>query len=240
MLPILIKIKNLALNIVFPRICIACRKNIENSNELICDDCFDLIKINNTLYCPVCRNRLAENKRICSHRRKNQPYLYLLAAAGNYDDQILRNLIHYFKYKNFQELAPVLGKLLLNYIGAANLNFKNFSVMPIPLYKSREKMRGFNQSKLLAEFISVNLNLELASALERIKDAQPQAILKGEESRVENIKNCFKIRNNTSLKGKNILLIDDVYTSGATIDEAVKILKENGVRRVIALVIARA
>ncbi len=102
------KTKNIILDIFFPPLCLNCRRHLKtriatnmntNSHEYkkwLCDDCYSLIKINNTLFCPACRARLAENKKICHY---DVPYL--LAAAGNYDDPVLQNLIHYFKYKYF-------------------------------------------------------------------------------------------------------------------------------------------
>ncbi|MEK7168252.1 MAG: double zinc ribbon domain-containing protein, partial [Patescibacteria group bacterium] len=83
MFPFLIKIKEIIFDILFPPICLNCQKHLNNRNGLICEKCLSLIKINNTLFCSVCRARLAENRKIC-HR--GAPYF--LAAAGNYDDPV--------------------------------------------------------------------------------------------------------------------------------------------------------
>ncbi len=255
-----IKAKNLFLDILFPSICINCQRllktqtNTENntdlygSNQCICYECFSSIKINNTLFCPVCRARLAENKKICHFDSK-----YLLGAAGNYDDPGLQNLIHSFKYKGVKGLSQVLSSLLIKYIENCKLltylNFsqkdfgeriENFIVIPIPLYPRRERERGFNQTKLIAENLAKKLNLEISDALLRIKDTKSQAQTKNSEERAKNVKDCFKIKNQEMVCGKNIILIDDVFTSGATINEAVKILKQNGAKKILALVVAKA
>ena len=238
MFPFLIKTKNIALDIFFPPICLNCQKTIDDRNKLICEKCLSLIKLNNTFFCPVCRARLAENKKICHYDSQ-----YLLAAAGNYDDPVLQNLIHYFKYKYFKDLSPILGELALKYLEILNLtslNLKSFTIVPIPLHPAKERQRGFNQAKLIAEFLSNKLNLELIEPLKRVKNTEPQAKLKDQNKRIKNISGCFEIKNPEQVKHKNILLIDDVFTSGATINEAVKILKINGASKIITLVLAKA
>lgn len=245
MFSFLIKAKNVILDILFPPICLNCQKPIDDRNKLICEKCLSLIKLNNTFFCPVCRARLPENKKICHYDSH-----YLLAAAGNYDDSVLRNLIHCFKYKNFKSLAPILGGLNLKYVEILNLNLKSFVIVPIPLHPKKERQRGFNQAKLIAEFLSKKLNLELIEPLKRVKNTEPQVKLKDQNERIKNISGCFEINPHTnfrygmgvknSIKGKNILLIDDVFTSGATVNEAVRVLKQNGARKITVLVLAKA
>lgn len=248
----LIKLKNIILDILFPPICVNCRKTLTNAEndadqrgKIICEQCLGLIKLNSALFCPVCRARLAElssalreNKKIC-HR--DAPYF--LAAAGNYDDPVLQNLIHYFKYKSFENLAPILGELLIKYFKLLSFEtFKllNFVIVPIPLHRCRERERGFNQAKLLAEITARHFNLPLIDGLKRIKNNEPQAKMKNSEKRTKNISGCFEIKNPEAIRGKNIILIDDVFTSGATMNEAARILKKNGSGKIIALVLAKA
>lgn len=236
MFSFLIKVKSVLLEIFFPPLCLNCRKFL-NADKFLCENCFDAIKLNSAPFCPVCRKRLAEGK-ICRHSQ--QRFSYLLAAAGSYDDPVLKNLIHYYKYKSFKNLTPLLGELILNCFKFLNFKLLNFIVVPIPLHPSRERKRGFNQAELLAGFVGQKLNLKITAALKRIKNVKPQAQLKNGEERIKNVEGCFKITNPESVKNKNIILIDDVFTSGATMNEAVKILKENGCRKIIALVLAKA
>lgn len=234
---ILKKIENFLLDVLFPPICLNCRKYPENGG-LLCDACYSLIKVNNTAFCAVCRGRLPENKNHC-HRP-----LFLLAAATDYDDPVVRDLIRHFKYKNFRGAAEILGEILNEYLknllGNGGFKIENSIVVPIPLHPNRERKRGFNQSKLLAEAIAKNFNLELREPLERIKNNKPQIEMKDDEARQKNINGCFKLADGAEIKGENILLVDDVFTSGATMNEAAKILKEKGVGKIIVLVAAKA
>lgn len=248
-----VAIKNTALDILFPPICFGCKNHLENRDKFICDACLGSIKINNTLFCPMCQARLPENKRICNHGlEKNEEFPYLLAAAANYDNKIIQDVIHSYKYTYFDKLSSALGAILTDYLNSVIRNskfeIKNFSVTYIPLHFFRERERGFNQSKLLAQIISKNFNLELIDALRRIKNNPPQAKIaknnlqqsKNYENRKKNISSAFQITDSEIISGKNIILIDDVYTSGATMSEAAKVLKQHGAGKIIALVIAKA
>ncbi len=233
------KVKNFILDILFPPICVNCQKSLDKNELTVCQECLLKIHLNTSFFCPVCRARLAENKKTC--HLKSQ---YLLAAVGNYDDPVLQNLIQSFKYKSVKSLAPILTDLLIKYIknvfSCSSLVIGQFIIVPIPLYPRRERERGFNQSKLLVEDLSKKLNLDFHEALVRVKKTLPQAQSKDIEERVKNIEGCFKMKNSELVEGKNIILVDDVFTSGATINEAVKILKQNGAKKILALVLAKA
>jgi competence protein ComFC len=238
MFAFLSKTKNLILDALFPPICLNCRGYLEKDEKLACRKCLSSIKTNNTLFCPVCRSRLADNKKICHF-----DFPYLLAAAGDYNDEILRNLIHCFKYRSFENLAPVLGEIILAYLDKIPFNGENLPdwlVIPVPLHSCRERQRGFNQAKLLAETVAKKFGLELIDALKKIKNSEPQAKIKDMGLRAKNMENCFGMKNPASVAGKNIILVDDVFTSGATAGEAVKILKKNNAKKIIVLVLAKA
>lgn len=231
------KAYDFSLDILFPPICVNCKKPLDKNENSICKKCLSKIQLNNTLFCPVCRARLPENKKICHFDCH-----YLLGAAGNYDDLILQNLIQAFKYKSVKSLAPVLTDLMLQYISHLSLviSHLSFIVVPVPLYPRRERERGFNQAKLITKNLVEKLNLEFCDALVRLKNTKSQAQARDTEERAKNVKDCFKIIHPELVKEKNIILVDDVFTSGATINEAVKILKQNGAKKILALVIAKA
>src|SRR3989344_5644549 len=112
----LAKTKDIFLSVFFPSFCVNCQRYLnQDDSSSICIDCFNRIRINNTFFCPICRNRLAENKKTC-HPQAD----YFLAAAGDYNDMVLQNLIHHFKYKNLKSLTPILSKLMINYFKLIN------------------------------------------------------------------------------------------------------------------------
>ncbi len=237
MFSFLIKAREAALDILFPRVCLNCEKFLNGENEFVCDTCFSLIKINSAFFCPVCRGRLPDMEKTCHPKSQ-----FVLAPAGEYSDPILQKIIQSFKYQGVESLAPILGELLIRYVKNCELQIpqlSNYLITYVPLHKSRERQRGFNQAKLVAEFVAGHFGLPLVESLERIKKTEPQAKMKNKEERLKNISGCFKIINSDSVKEKNIILIDDVFTTGDTINEAVKILKENHCGKIIALVAAK-
>ncbi|MBI5401512.1 ComF family protein [Candidatus Wolfebacteria bacterium] len=233
-------LKNNLVDVLFPPLCLGCQKHLEVRDKFVCDGCLSLIKLNNTLFCPVCQARLPENKRICNHgSEKSKKSPFLLAAASSYDNKIIREIIHNYKYKGFGKLSPVLGNILIDYLKISRLQITNYIITYVPLYFSREKKRGFNQAKLLAEIIAKNFNLEMVNVLKRIKDNPPQAKTKNYDERTKNISGAFQITEPEKIKNRNVLLIDDVYTSGATMSEAARILKQNGAKKIVALTVAK-
>jgi len=213
----LIKVKNALLDILFPP--------IEINNAVIYK----------TLFCPVCRARLPENRKAC-HKNSS----YKLAAAAQYDGDV-KKFIWELKYNKKSGAVQPLANVVKNYLDNSELKIKNFSIIPIPLSSNRERERGFNQSLLLAREIHKYTSLPL---LENIfiknKDTKPQAELDEWKDRQTNLENCFSVSESDVINGKNILLVDDVFTSGATLNEAVKTLRASGARHIIGLVIAKA
>lgn len=134
-----------------------------------------------------------------------------------------------------------MGRLLIDYFNRLGpSNFRNFSVMPIPLHPKRKKERGFNQSELLGKILAEKYNLPLlAKALSRDKETKPQAELKNWDDRRQNLQNAFSAALPDQIKNKNIILIDDIYTSGATTKDAVRALCQAGAKKIIVLVFAK-
>ncbi|MDP3999721.1 MAG: ComF family protein [bacterium] len=218
-------------DILFPPLCLNCQKNAEGD---LCPECWAGIRLNTSLFCPVCGLRLADNKKVC---HKDSPYL--LAAATNYDNDSIRTLLKLFKFKKWQRLQRPLGEILVSYLRNLDLDIRNFTVVPIPLHEDREKERGFNQAKLIAKIVADFYKLDLTEPIQRIKNTKTQSLAKNHEERAQNVINCFAVNYPELIVGKNILLVDDVHTSGATIREAAKTLKSAGAKKIIALVIAK-
>jgi len=253
-------LRDFILNLLFPIECLGCGKE----NEWLCGKCFKKIPFNAFNYCLSCkkRNKYGEFCPGCS------PNFYLNGVwiAGNYDNKIIVKLIKSLKYNYAKNLADILGKYLslflqnlLNKNRLSNidlrgseiwrqfnrtkqspltiLDFSKTIIIPVPLHKKRYLTRGFNQAEKLAQVISKNFNLKINNNLIRIKHKKAQAKL-SEKARKENIKNCFAYQGE-SLINKNILLIDDVLTTGSTLNECARVLKENNANEIWGLVVAK-
>lgn len=196
--------------------CIKCKKNLPFNNGNICKKCGTVLEKSGV--CIRCAKRL-------NFKIARSPFMY---------DGIIKRLIHNFKYDNAKFLFKPLAKYMANCYKENNM--KADVIVAIPLYKARFKKRGYNQAEKLAEEMSKIINLPLISALERIKDTPSQTNLDFKE-RQRNIEGAFTVKDK-SFEGKNVLLIDDVYTSGATMKEASKVLKQNGAKDIYIITLA--
>ena len=153
----------------------------------------------------------------------------------------MKNLIHQFKFGQKTMLRHLFSELMASFIRSNYFDIRQFDhLVPIPLSATRLRERGFNQSQLLAELISREFKVPLSTAvLSRIKNTSSQSLLHQKE-RWTNIKGAFRIKNQFHTIGKNILLIDDLLTTGATSSEAALIIKNAGAKRVGVLTLAVA
>jgi len=149
----------------------------------------------------------------------------------------MREAIHRLKYSNSQDLAAPLGEMMVSYWQDVHLPAD--VIVPVPLHARRLRERGYNQATLLARELGKGVGLPvLENALIRVRDTSPQVDLSAEE-RKENVRGAFHCPDDR-LAGKNVLLVDDVYTTGATLEACSSALKQRGVRNVWALTLARA
>lgn len=164
-----------------------------------------------------------------------------LFVSAEYEDLGIKNLIWQMKYNYVKEIAQVLSLILSDYFFLSNLSdyFSQGLVVPVPLHKRRERARGFNQSNLIAAEFARRSNLEYLPALERTRNSKTQIELPKKE-RFENVKNIFAAHFPAAALGaKKIILVDDVATTGATLNECAKILKTMKAAEVWGLVVAR-
>jgi len=235
----LIKIKGLILDILYPKLCVNCGKE----GFYLCEDCLSLIEILDKQYCPFCfPAKTVIDGKTCPTCQKTH-YLNGLYFACSYENPIIKKLIAEFKYEPYiKDYAELLAFFLISHL--ANLNktfsdFEEFIIIPVPLFIKKQKIRGYNQAEEIGKKISEILKIQiLSNVLIKTKLTISQTELKKEE-RMENIKNAFKIKNESLIKNKNIILIDDVFTSGGTMDECAKVLKQNGAQKVWGMAIAR-
>lgn len=234
-------IQEFFLDLLFPAKCLNCqaKKGLENPQGFLCKTCLDQIPLYSWLFCPVCQQKLIAVKRCPYHKHESK--LQWLGVASDYQNPILRELIWSFKYRFLEALAEPLGNLLTTYTKRffAKGELENFQLLPIPLHAKRERWRGFNQAELLSRSLSKNLGLEVISGLSRPLERKPQMEITSRKARFQNVEGIFKVRSGADFQKKNIILIDDVVTSGATLEEAARTLKAAGAKNVAALVIAK-
>jgi len=220
------KAKNFILDLLYPKFCFNCGRE----GSYLCEDCKSTLEI------------------LQSHQKyifKNLKDLYF---ALPYQKSLIKNLIQQFKYQPFiKELARNLSSLIITHFQLLDNkpNFFDYTLIPIPLEKKKLKWRGFNQAeeigKELSKFLKISL---LNNVLAKIKETPPQVELSDEE-RKENIKGAFAVRNEELIKNKKILLVDDVYTTGSTMEECARVLKRPteggypGAKEIIGIVVAR-
>lgn len=149
----------------------------------------------------------------------------------------MKSLIHAFKYKNRKDLRQPLGIWMSRYIASAPELKSYEALVPVPLNPKRLQERGFNQAKLLSDIISRHCSMAVWEALERPKETAPQSKL-GKKEREENVQDAFQLCKGAQIRGKKLLLVDDLCTTGSTLRSCARILKRSGAQ-VAALVLAR-
>lgn len=235
-------VKIALLDALFPVFCLSCRKE----GEWLCANCLAEVKILDFQVCPVCEENIADKGFLCPGCREGQKSrLDGLITAVSYEDPTIKKLVHNFKYRFVSDISRLLGKMILKALVRNDFPLPDFLV-PVPLHPRRLRWRGFNQSLLLAEHISEELapllKIEALEILERKKHNSPQMNVKNYKERLLNVQNIFALKPDANLdpiRNKNILLLDDIATTGATLEECAKVLKSAGAKKVFAAVVAR-
>jgi ComF family protein len=207
----------------------------------ICEGCFSsFIRITSPL-CPVCGRPFAagaESDHVCEDCLRKRPFFEKARAPYLYEGSLLK-AIHEFKYAEKTYLAKPLGLLLSSFAKTWLRGRRNLLVIPVPLHPKRLRERGFNQSLLLAKRVAMTLDARLDfSSLKRIRYTQPQTGL-GSEERRKNVRRAFTVLNRDAVKGRAVVLVDDVATTGSTLNECARTLRRAGCRQVFCLALAR-
>ncbi len=231
------------LDFFFPRRCLFCGQIMENLKRLaVCPSCLARLIFFSAPQCPQCGIGFSSPdtpEHLCARCLQEKFNFTLARSLGPYEG-LMVELVSRFKYQGATYLAEPLGMLLAD-LQDEYFSFSNIEILiPVPLHPRRLRERGFNQSLLLARVISRLKKIPLAfHLLERVRYTLPQTQLSGSE-REKNVQQAFRVRPNHFLAGKKALLIDDVFTSGATVGECARVLKEAGAREVQVLTLARA
>jgi ComF family protein len=234
-------IKNIA-DVIYPPMCLGCLEILHQEKEkYFCADCREQIRYLTGSMCPVCGMAFfnsSAGSHLCGNCLSNGPFFSIARAVASYETIIL-NTIQMFKYGRDLSIGSSLASFLANF-PFPDFDFQSYSLLlPVPLHIKKLRERGFNQSLILAyalgkkKLIDVNFSL-----LKRHKFTLTQTGLNKKE-REQNIKGAFEVSDKRKIAGKNIILIDDVYTTGATLNECAKTLLKAGAEQVAALTLAR-
>lgn len=225
------------LDFVFPKYCVNCKK----LGSYLCSNCFSYVSFDAETMCLVCGRPSVDNftHPVCQNRYNIDGSFCAISYKG-----VARKLLFRFKYKPFiSDLKTLLSDLfyesLIQQEGFAKIIKLNPVLVPIPLHSSKLKVRGYNHAEILAKELSSRLNLKTLDLLKRIKKTSSQFGLKKDERR-KNLQDAFlPIPNITISQYPNIILVDDILTTGITFSEAAKTLKKAGSKRIFASALAR-
>ncbi len=220
---------NFILDLLFPKRCVNCRK----PGSYLCRDCFSRIEFVDAPVCPVCQRQAVEGRVHPGCAGKWQ--LDGLVVACRYKGPVKAAIVK-VKYKWVYDIEQIFVDLLLERFWKFALP-KDVVLTPVPLHVSRKKWRGFNQSEILAKRLSEKFKVPYGDLLLRSRQTKTQVGLKRDE-RKRNVKGAFATVDGQDIRGKNILLVDDVYTSGATMGECCRVLKKAGANSVWAMAVA--
>jgi len=230
-----LNLKSIFLNLLFPIQCLGCNQE----SVWICKNCQNKIHLQKYQICPNCKKTKTEGN-LCGNCQNTKIYFDKLLVAAKYEkEHLIQKVIKTFKYRFIKDLNKFLGDFLSDTIRKYIKNYKNYILIPIPLHLKKEKWRGFNQAELLTDTISENLQIFIdKNLIKRIKYQKSQAEL-DRDLRLKNLHNAFQIEDKIKALNKKFILIDDIATTGTTLNECAKMLKTAGAIEVVAVVIGR-
>lgn len=226
------------LNLVMPPVCLSCKTVVEEQGQ-ICAECWKGLNFIGKYSCSKCGLPFDfdhGDKAICSHCQKDKPIFTKAKAVFRYSETS-RKLATNLKFHDKTHLAPYLAGMMAN--AGMDIISKCQIVAPVPLHKRRQFFRRYNQSALLAKHICKITSKHFEPFLLSRTRATKQQTTLSKAARKENVLDAFLLNENIDVKGKTILLVDDVMTTGATLNACAAELKKAGAKSVYCLVLAR-
>lgn len=220
------------LNLFFPNTCCTCGKSLVENEDLLCFHCRSQLP-------KTCYEHPESNELVDRFFGKLN-ILYGFAFLNFHKSGLTQKLLHQFKYHNKPEIGEMIGRWLGEELLRHNTIRKVDLIVPIPLHQKKERLRGYNQSYHFAKGISEILEIPVETTLlKRIKHDKSQTG-KTREMRWKGVENAFELMNNGNIKDKHVLLVDDVVTTGATIEACGKQLYNAGVSQISVATMAIA
>lgn len=215
--------------------CMCCGTECGDDTYRLCDTCKSKLKLIGEKFCLKCGTKIDGDYDFCIECKNDVHEFDKARAIFVYDENSAPMILH-FKYGGRPAYAKALGKMLYDRYNDSDIVASVVTYVPMP--KEREKQRGYNQSHLLAKEFSFLSGIPLVNALVRTKNSEQQTKL-SKSKRKENLLGSFAVTDKALVKGKDVLLIDDVVTTGATADECAKVLYKAGAREVSILALAK-
>lgn len=232
------------LDILFPRLCLGCGILLSGKGKsYVCPACLADIKIKNDFACAFCGSQVTAGL-TCPFCRPGH-FLDRLWVATSYENPLVEKTLKAMKYKFVKTLANDIAVLMAKYLerrfsSGFDIGRDSTIIVPVPLHRRRLNWRGFNQSEIIGRQIGSHFGLNFREdALRRKRNRTPQAQITDRNSRITNMKGVFKCQRPELVRGKTIILIDDIATTGSTFDDCSRALKGAGAREVIGFVLAR-
>jgi competence protein ComFC len=236
--------------LLFPKVCLSCGKE----GEYICSFCYAKIPVRNSFHCYVCNKRSPAGKICASCKQKTGSNLTGLLTTTEWNNLLIRKVIYEYKYRFIKDLSCLLAAIMIKFLNTNNLSkplrlFPEESIfIPVPLHKKRLNWRGFNQAELLAEKIADYFQVPMFNnLLWRHHYVAPQMEIKNKDCRMKNVSRAFDlnpdlaadIRNNNRFKNKIFILVDDICTTGATLNDCARALAPLNPKQIWGLVVAK-
>jgi len=228
-------------NLLWPAVCVNCRAAITDNDDKLCQNCWnELLACTTDSYCRRCGRVISAGglvNGVCPACQGQDFHFDAIAGCGAYD-QTLRSMILAFKNSHSELVllfSPIAEAVLQNSSFADNIDF----LVPVPLHWVRRLKRGYNQAQLVAEQLCTKKR-KLNTDLVRIRNTAAQPSFASAAAKARNVADAFAVRKGHHFNGKNICLVDDIKTTGATLNECAKTLKQAGAKNVYALVLAVA
>jgi ComF family protein len=226
-------LKNAILDFIYPKTCLACETQRLSEEDFICISCMiDLPKTNSH----ITPNETLERK-FWGKISVKAIYSFLYYPKNS----SIQNILYAIKYKNKPQLAEILGKWYSLELKNANIDKNIDFIVPVPMFKAKQKLRGYNQAEEFGKGLAEGLGLEmLIDNLLKTKSTVSQTKTKSRFGRFKNTEGVFEVLDSSKIQGKKVLLVDDVLTSGATLEEAGRALLEAGCGELYIATIAAA
>jgi len=225
------------LDIILPPVCYACGNRCSGKYGL-CEVCLDKIVCIPPPHCPKCGRRLANGEHICRECTGKPSHIERGWSCCYYDGTI-KDLIHLFKYNRYLGLIDIFKDVMADFVKKNKIEKHIDLIVPVPVHPAKQRERSYNHAQVLASSLSDIFSIPMdCKNLKKIKWTQSQSEL-DKEKRLKNVKDSFFVIEKQVFSERNVLIVDDVYTTGATINECAKALLDAGSGKVYSLALAR-